>query len=123
MTRFSNDLIMEYSEPVEVMQKTGGGWQSDGTYEEPSTEWVNDFAAIASLSENDLRQVPGGEITGDNRKAYTVNKWQIGSKVKVLSLKDSDDQPYEYRIQGKIKDYSYQAGGYVYHLVREGDVA
>ena len=122
MKVFSNSLIDSYAEPVEVLIKTGGGWDPEtGQYEDPAEEWIEKDAVIVSLSENDLQQIPGGEITADSQKAYTKDKWQIGSQVKVLSKEDSGGNPYIYRIKGKIKDYGYHAEAYVYHLVREGE--
>lgn len=106
-------LISRRSRPVTYLQQTAGGWDSaTGEYIEPTQTEVSQTAAVFSLSAEDLVNTEGGQFSADDRKVYTVEVWEVGSKVLIGGL--------VYLVQSVLKDYQLIAGFNVYHLRRQG---
>lgn len=109
------ELIEMAGQGVQFLQEIAGGWDPDtGLYVEPTTDEIPQIAAVFSLSDEDLRNIEGGQYTADDRKAYTANTWPAGAYVKV------DSTEKQYKVQGILKNYDYLTGCYVYHLTRQG---
>ena len=106
-------LVNRHAIAVTHKKATGGGYDSTtGNYVAPTVTDVADKAAIFTLTRDDLLQIDGGEVTADDKKAYTNSKWKVGEKIVIGTV--------SYLVVAELKNYDTIVDFYIYHIKREG---
>ena len=107
------NLVGRYAIDITHEKSVGGGWDSStGNYVEPTITTETLQGALFTLSNDDLLQIDGGEITADDRKLYVTGKLVNGERIIALDK--------TYLVVAELKNYESIIDFFVYHIKREG---
>ena len=107
------NFIKPYMRPVEVLEKTEGGYVG-GIWEPGEEQWVSFSAAIHPLSDDQLIYGEAGTYTNNDHRLFTYRDLKQGQKIK------SDESTYT--VQSK-KDFSFYGKGLQVYIVRREGAA